>query len=284
MQVRPIEHADVPSAIALMKRGFPAPARESWAEFLDNIHARQGQELVGPMGYLLRKSDTDVGILLTFRSKRETASARSVDVVNLSGWYIDEPYRWYAPMMLKKVLNDKTAIFTDLSASEDVLKILPAFKFSPWTEGVLITSLPQSLSHYRRDASVLRIDQVPVGAISNSELALLRDHEKLGCRACALKVNGIYHPLVFATRKRRNIPHAYLIYAPDRKIVLSALGNLCAHLLLRGQFLLAMDCDEAECSGAGTFRASDWRKHYAGPVNADGIDYAYSEFVYMGCA
>lgn len=284
MQVRPIEQADVPSAIALMQRGFPEPAAASWPEFFENVNARQGNELVGPLGYLLRKDENDVGILLTFRSKRDLASSHSVDVVNLSGWYIDEPHRWYAPMMLKRVLSDKAAIFTDLSASEDVLKMLPAFKFRPWTEGVLLTSLPQSFFRYRRDASVLHVDQIPPGAISETDLVLLKDHEALGCRACILEVRGAYYPLVFATRKRRNIPHAYLIFAPDRKIVLSALGNVCAHLLQHGHFLMAIDCNAAECSGIGTFRASNWRKHYAGPANPDGIDYAYSEVVYMGCA
>jgi len=99
-----------------------------------------------------------------------------------------------------------------------------------------------------------------------------------------LSVDGEHHPLVFATRRRRNIPHAYLIYAPDRKVVLAALGNVCAHLAMRGQFLVAMDCNEDECLGVGKFRPTTWHKYYTGPANPGSIDYAYSELVYMGCA
>ncbi len=45
-----------------------------------------------------------------------------------------------------------------------------------------------------------------------------------------------------------------------------------------------MDCNENECVGAGQFRPTTWQKYYTGPVDAGGIDYAYSELVYMGCA
>ena len=284
MQVRPIEGADVNSAIAIMQRGFPDPPNATWPEFFEHVKAKQARELVGPIGYLLRKDDRDVGIILTFRSQRTQANGTSVDVVNLSGWYIDEAYRWYAPMMLKKILKDKTAIFTDLTASEEVLKMLPAFKFKPWTEGVLMSSLPQSLSRYRRDVSIVRPEQSSTTTISDADMTLLRDHAALGCRTCILSVDGTHHPLVFATRWRRKIPHAYLIYAPDRQVVLSALGNVSAHLAKRGQFLIAMDCNENECVGAGQFRPTTWQKYYTGPVDAGGIDYAYSELVYMGCA
>ncbi|MFT7575732.1 MAG: hypothetical protein ACI9XZ_002113, partial [Alphaproteobacteria bacterium] len=130
----------------------------------------------------------------------------------------------------------------------------------------------------------VRPEQSSTTTISDADMTLLRDHAALGCRTCILSVDGTHHPLVFATRWRRKIPHAYLIYAPDRQVVLSALGNVSAHLAKRGQFLIAMDCNENECVGAGQFRPTTWQKYYTGPVDAGGIDYAYSELVYMGCA
>lgn len=283
MQVRPIDTRDVASAATLMERGFAPPPAITWAVFLNHLMTLQNHQLTGPIGYLLCKDGTDVGIILTLRSRRTRGDSPAADVVNLSSWYIDEPYRWYAPLMLKKVLRDKSAVFTDLSASEEVLKLLPALKFQPWTEGLLTTSLPQSLLSYRRDVSIVPFDKLDAGEISDGDITMLQDHARMGCISCVLKIDGAYHPLIFTVRRRRNIPHAYLIYAPDRQVVISALGNICAHLLKHAHFLVALDCNQDECVRLGSFRKTSWQKYFVGPAVTGGIDYAYSEFVYLGC-
>ena len=66
MRVRPIEGADVNSAIAIMQRGFPDPPNATWHEFFGHVKAKQARKLVGPIGYLLRKDDRDVGIISHF--------------------------------------------------------------------------------------------------------------------------------------------------------------------------------------------------------------------------
>ena len=283
MQVRPIEPTDIGTAAALVERGFAKPPMSTWPEFLNRLVNLEDRQLAGPIGYLLRKDNSDVGIILTLRSRRHQDCGATADVVNLSSWYIDEPHRWYAPMMLKKILRDKSAVFTDLTASEEVRKMLPALKFQTWTEGVLTTSLPQTIARFRRDASISSFDRLDADQLDAAQQAILHDHQTLGCISCVLSVNGTDHPLIFKTRYRRGIPHAYLIYARDRAVVMSALGNICLHLLGHGHFLVAMDCNENECVGAGLFRRTAWHKYFAGPGNPQGIDYAYSELVYLDC-
>jgi len=283
MQVRPIESSDIASAVTLAERGFASPPTTTWAAFFDRLTNLQGSQLNGPIGYLLRKDDTDVGIILTLRSRRRRNNDNAADVVNLSTLYIDEPYRWYAPIMLKKILREKTAVFTDLTASEDVRKLLPALKFKTWTEGVLTTSLPQCMPRYRRDVSIIRHDKVDLARIEPADRALLDDHAQMGCISCIMDVDGAYQPLIFQHRYRRKIPHAYLIFAHDREVVMSALGNICLHLLKHGHFLLALDCNEDESRHAGSFRKTTWHKYFNGPANTRGIDYAYSELVYLDC-
>ncbi len=284
MELRPIERSDIGSAGAITGRGFATPPKTTWAAIFDRLANLQGKHLTGPIGYILRKDDADVGIILTLRSPRSNAHEHAGNVVNLSGWYIDEPYRWYAPMMLKKILREKDTVFTDLTASVEVSKMLPALKFKEWADGVLTTTLPQSLAQYRRGVAIVAYDKIEPGKIDAAQLALLQDHAQMGCISCVMTIDGTHHPLIFITRYRRNIPHAYLIYAGNREVVLSALGNITFHLLRHGKFLLALDCNEDEAPRAGSFRRTTWHKYFSGTEKHRGIDYAYSEFVYLNCS
>lgn len=281
MKIEPVHSQNLDSAIVLLERGFPERSREFWSNGIAALNRDLGAALDGPIGYLLQDKDTPVGVVLSLRSRRFGAGEQSTNIVNFSGWYIDEPYRWYAPLMLKKIFRKVDAVFTDLTPSTSVMQMLPALKFHQWSEGTMLATLPQMISRYRSDVSVLRPDELKEKDCGAVTMKLLRDHERMGCVVCFLKIENSYHPLIFRRRRRGLIPHGYLIYAPNRKLVLSALGNICLFLLKYGIFAVAVNCDRTECPPLGIFRRSEFRKHYRGTFDAERIDYAYSEMVYF---
>lgn len=276
--LEPIETDRLDEAGTVLSRGFPARDGSFWHDGLrrlDDFHSRQG---LGPCGYLMRRAGETVGIILTMRSRREGAGQPAA-VVNLSSWYIDEPHRWMAPRMLKRVLEE-AAVVTDLTPSPRVLQMMDHFGFEPWTEGAHIAALPLSAVRPSRGYRVAS-DSRTLAGLSPGDARIAEDHLALGCTVAGLVGEAGITPLVFSPLWRRGVRSARLVYAADRAAVAAALGPVARFLLKRGFLSAELPGDAAERLPGAWFTPRARPTFFRGPMRRSAIDHAYSEFVFL---
>ncbi|HEX8415994.1 MAG TPA: hypothetical protein VF641_00180, partial [Methylobacterium sp.] len=241
--LRPIDTAALSDALAVLERGFPERTRPFWeAGFArwDALIPDDGGR--GPPGYILRAEGADVGVMLTFRSRRAGPDGAAYTQVNLSSWYLDAAHRWKAPMMLRRIVGDGQAVFTDLSPSPAVDRINAALGFDLWSDGTLIAgALPWAAMRSRRPARVLSLAESPAHLLAREEQALLERHAAIGCIAAVLHEAGSVSALLFRTTRIKRIPAAQLIYVDSRQRLIDHLPVVMRFLLARGIVLLSID-------------------------------------------
>lgn len=280
MQLRTIEKKDWGEATDILMKGFPHRSLTHWANGFRRLENLKDTGLTDRIGYFLEHEGRNIGITLTFRTKRPAARGKLKEFVNLSGWYVDDAFRWYAPRMLSEVLREDGVLFTDLTPIPAIREMLPRLDFRPWNEGVLAASLPQIAGMWRKGARVVTLDRIPDGALLENERKLLEDHEELGCISCAIQSGGQFHPLVLQKKMHKGVPCARVIYAPSRKFLVRHLANVLGFLLRKGIFVIFVECDADECpAGTVFFRRSI--KFFKGEIDRDVIDFAYSEMVLL---
>jgi hypothetical protein len=281
--LRPIDHAVVPDAIALLCRGFPEQAQSFWEAGLAEIerlhaHFDQGD---APLGYLMSMAERDVGVLLTCRSARRRPDGSLYPVVNLSSWYVDPNFRLLAPMMLRRVVAESGSLYTDLTPSHGVARINPQLGFELWNDGMMIAgSLPWAAMP-AGTAEVLPFDAGSDAGLHPQDRDLLAWHADRGCMAALLNDADRSQPLLFRMIRRKGVPFAHLIYAESRIAVTQNLAPIMRYLLARGVFLLCVDAIKSDCPLGTKFwptRKTFWK----GEMRRDRIDYAYSELVLLG--
>lgn len=276
--LEPIETDRLDEAAAVLSRGFPARDGSFWHDGLrrlDDFHGRHG---LGPCGYLMRRAGETVGVILTMRSRRE-GQGRPAAVVNLSSWYIDEPHRWMAPRMLKRVLEEE-AVITDLTPSPRVLQMMDHFGFEPWTEGGHIAALPLSALRASNGYRVAA-DGATLAGLSPGDARIVEDHRALGCIVAGLVGAGGVTPLVFSPLWRKGIRSARLVYAEDRQAIAAALGPIARFLLKRGILCAELPGDSRERLPGAWFTPRARPTFFRGAMRRDAIDHAYSEFVFL---
>lgn len=281
LKLTEIDANNLETASNVLKRGFPEREDCFWFDVLNEIMRAGERGILLPIGYILLHDSAAVGVVLTLRSRRRLEGGPDRTMVNLSSWYIDEPHRWYAPMMLKRIMQDTEDIYTDLTPSESVMEMLPRLGFSQWTEGVALAVLPMAFNRFGKDVSVVPRLLLEQGELSESSRKNLEAHERAGCLTCVLKHDGRADPIILKRFSFRGVPAASIIYAPSRTRVLSNIGNICTHLLRHGIFVVEVNCNQNECPPLSIFRNRPLRKHYKGLLDADQIDYAHSELVYL---
>lgn len=281
MQLKPIERNDWDAAASVLVRGFQERPPSFWSDGLARLQSNDPTGITRNIGYLLQNDGKNVGIILTFRTSRTDRDGSRRDIVNLSSWYVDRCFRWYAPSMLKQLVGERDAIYTDLSASPRMSRVLHALQFSEWNQGLLAASLPQTMFAWRRGARVYGLDDAPAGALTDADRRMLEDHARMGCIVCVLIDRGVYHPLIFLRRVRRGIPFARLIYAPSRRAVIASLPNILYFLLRSKVALVVMESDRDECPRYCFFFKDRARKFYKGNFDSDRIDFAYSEAIFF---
>jgi hypothetical protein len=280
VKLLPIADDDISQAVGLLVHGFPRATEAFWRQGIERARDFMPKDTGWPLGYLLDVGKGAAGVILTFPSYRYGEKARPRLVVNLSSWYVAVPHRGVAPMMLIRLLADDAPVYTDLSPSPAVLKILEHLDFTPWNEGVVIASWPQVLAAPGRQSSIQPLSRLPQDALPAKERKILEDHRRLGCLAAALHDGTTYHPLIFLRTRLRGIPVGHLIYAHSRELILANLRPVTAFLLRNGIPLFSMDADRRECPRGAFFRP--WGiKAFRGAFSRDRIDFAYSELVYL---
>lgn len=282
MALRPIDPAYLAAAVGILAIGFPKATALFWEHSLEKLRAFGGNKEAGvPIGHLLMADEKPVGVILTPARVRTRPDGTRQKVINLSSWYIDPAHRWRAPVMLRAVTRDRDALYTDLTPSPEVQKLLPAFGFKPVNRGLKRLFTPFALIARRLFGRVRDLKQVPAEAITAPTRALLEHHRDLDCMPCALQAEGRWHPLLFKARTVRRLPAAELVYCEDRKVLDRHMAAVARYLLRRGKlFLIIEDRTAPLVAEPGEPQAGV--RFAKGQHDPDETDYAGSELCILG--
>lgn len=266
------------AAAGLLREGFPSRSLAFWQDGLKRLSDYSNDTDAGPIGSMLMADGLPVGVLLTIR-RRDARTNRKI--VNLSGWYVREEHRWYAPRMLLSALSDSAVVYTDLTPSKAAAAMNDRLGFRTIGYDVHLLPLPVLAIAGRRQGRLRSIDDLPDGALSAPMLHDLARHRTLGCIVTIIEAGGKFYPLVFDTFRRKGIPIARVIYAECNDLIVANLGPLSRHLFARGIPLLSLRMPE----GSTLPRSWLWQRGLRYQVKGDWderkIDELYSERVLL---
>lgn len=238
----PIDASNCGYAFDLLGRGFPLSTRKFWENAVERLSCSGGNaEAAVPIGYLMTANEKPVGVMLTPSSIRRHSDRQEQRIINLSAWYMEPEHRWRAPVMLRNILKDRGAIFTDLTPSPSVQLMLPALGFRPISRGTAIYVAPFAAMAGPAHSRLVDIDDVAQSAIAQETRALLLSQHAFGCFSAAFTLNGTVHPLQFKAWRWRGIPVAQLIYCESNSAVIANIGAVGRYLVRRRRPLLLMD-------------------------------------------
>ena len=280
--MRPIDPAYVAAAVAVLSIGFPKATALFWQSALDRLRAFGGNAEAGvPIGHLLMADDKAVGVILTPARMRTRPDGTRQKIVNLSSWYIDPAHRWRAPVMLRAVTRDADALYTDLTPTLEVQKMLPAFGFKPINRGLKRLFTPFKALAVRLSGRVRDLKSVPAGSVAEPTHALLESHRALDCLPCALKAGERWHPLMFKARRVRRLPAAELVYCEDHALLERHMAAVARYLLRRGKLFLIIE-DRTSMSDGEQLEPQPGLRFVKGGHDPSRTDYAGSELCILG--
>lgn len=254
----PIDGTNCGHAFDLLGRGFPTRAKRFWEIALERLLSRPGgnAEAGVPAGYLMTADARPVGIMLTPASVRKHLDKRAQRIINLASWYLEPEHRWRAPIMMRSILQDRQAIFTDLSPAPHVRRILLALGFKPINRGIVVNVTPISSmvgsAHNRLDD----LESVVEPTIAQETRELLLSQHEFGCFSAIFTRNKTVHPLQFKARRWHGFPAAQLTYCENNSALLENIGAVCRYLVRRGKPLLLMDVPPSGEVGGFEWRSS----------------------------
>ncbi len=249
--LRPFGPQDRAQVQRLLVEGFPERGDAFWQKALDRLFAWPGNHAADfPPGFFWIEKDEPVGIILTPASPRTRADEALPPVVNVSSWYVRDSHRWKAPLMLRALFRDERVIFTDLTPTPDVQKMLPAFGFVPGCDGIEWIGTP-FFAYRRKKARVLPWQPGMVLAAGSPPDSLITEHIAWGCTVLVLEHGEARHLVVLKPMRARGLPAARVLFAGCRAALEAGLPALSRHMLLRGTLVLHIDARSEARRGPG---------------------------------
>ncbi len=240
LEVRDDEGID--RAIEVLVRGFPERAPGFWRAGFERMRGLGGNWRADvPLAYLLPGEPRDVGVLLTPAVLRESRGAPPARIVNLSSWAIDEPHRWRGPAMLRAVLKRHEAVFTDLTPSTEVARMLPALGFEPICAGTTLHLLALDAAVPARGARMVDPDDPALRRALGPDADALAAHRAIGCRVGVLAAPDALVPLVFRPIRVRRLPAVELLYCTDHRLLVRHRAAVARWLTVNGIALMVTD-------------------------------------------
>lgn len=279
IDLRPIDRSGLDAATEMLVRGFPERSRDFWVSGLHRILTIHDVTADHPIGYMMTVGGQDAGIILTIPSPQLNGARASV--AHLAAWYIDQPHRWLAARMMKKVVAANDSVFLDLTPNAASKVINEKLGFSLLNEGFFIYLLPLAAWRTGGTARLVAFD-ASAHELSEDERRIVEHHRKLGCIVGLLRKAGRLSPMIFSRMQRRGLPGARLILADSKADVTDNLGAISRFLLRQKVLFLRMDATRKD-SSAGSF-ASRWTEptYIKGARDRADTDFTYSEFVLLG--
>jgi hypothetical protein len=136
LRCRQIEKADIEAVSSLLARRFPAHGRRFWLAAFAQLTRHDTPAGLPKYGYLLESDGAVVGAILLICSTIP-AGTTTVTRCNLSSWYVDPPFRAYAPLLVSHALGHKDVTYLNVSPAPHTRPIIEAQGFSRYCDGSL---------------------------------------------------------------------------------------------------------------------------------------------------
>ena len=271
---------DQAQAIALLGEGFPHVRLDVWRAGFQRLRETPPPGSSDAIGCFLNQAGSVKGLSLAISrspaSERETAST-----TNLSSWYIAPPMRHRALWMFQNMTTDPGRIYTDLSPTTTVARLIQLVGFRLISSQTLLIPTPALASLRSPLPSVVPTSQTLDATDDGSLRSTLQDHLDLGCKVIGLEDGSRVQPLVFAIKRRAKlIRTVQLIYTGS---VPALLKNMCAisnYFLRRGVMLIEAQVPDDAVFDFGC--VPYFKRRYAkGSYPKGVVDQLYSEAVYF---
>lgn len=279
-----IDEQNVGDVVDLLSSDFRSRSREFWASGIEKLMASPAHaEQKRPVGYTLQADGALVGVGLTAETPdwhpelAETGKRR----INLASWYIKPEYRWRLPVLLRKMLKDKAATYTDLSPTPKVQPILESLGFDPLNNGVLVVNLAAAAVQSCSEGTISEeLSEYKDPALCR----MIKEHESYGCLSFEIADAEKSTPLLLKSSSLKRVPALEVIYCQDADLLRTCLPLLASHLVKRGYLAMVLDVPVGVASHTSwsQFAFPQRRRRYAKNATAtNGIDRTYSEMVFF---
>ena len=277
--IAPIDGTNHSLAVALLAKGFPCHAAPHWADALERIRRFGGNAALDlPIGHVMTIDGQPAGVALTIASRRADGCPEPQTHINFAAWYVEPAYRWRAPLMLRAVTRMPCDVLTDLTPSDPVRALLPAFGFRQITRGVAIT--PAAL--HRGGGRVLALEAAGADRMAPGLRALLLAHAPFGNIPALLECrDGTAVALAFRRLRWRGLPMARVIYCGSNRKLFDHLGAVSSFLRGHGVALIKLEAPMDMPPPPGWLRAGRELKFARGPMPPDVTDYLGSELALL---
>lgn len=277
--LEPFSAADWPMARRILLEGYPQTPANFWDAGFRRMQNVPPGPATAQIGSLLREGDRLLGIgLLIPGGEGWRLGPRRI---NASSWTILPEARHCALWMARQGMDDKSAIYSALTPIPSAARLLHRIGFRAATHQTMLGLTPRLARLPRTPGRVLNAGETLAALADDPFHRVLEDHRRLGCLVCAIDTGEALVPLVLCARRRwRWLPVAEVLYTPSHEVILAHAGALARHLLASGYLILEFDAHEhldAPFPCTRLFR----RRFARGPYDRDGIDYLYSELVYL---
>lgn len=283
-----IDHSNIAQAVDLLVKGFPTRTPAFWEAGLAKMLASPVHHAGShPVGYLLEANGKAVGVGLTAvgPSPRPAPNGTLAPKrINLASWYVDPDQRWRMPILLRRMMADKAAIYTDLTPTPEVQPLLKSLGFQPMNSGVTVVNLAAAalLPGAGFAVSGLRADDL--GSIAEPDRTLVSDHLSYGCIGLQFKRDGQNALILMKPSYAKGIPVLQIVYCADNELVRNALPDIARFLIKKCHFCLVLENAPGRVpsrSFVNVVMPMRRKRFIKNSAVGPGTDFTYSELVFF---
>ena len=260
--------SDLEGIIDLLTVGYEHNrTREYWVRTIGRMAVHPTPPGFPQYGVMLESNGVPVGVLLMICTMID-----GVVRCNESSYYVAEPYRCYAPVMVKRAHRFKNATYLNITPSRHTWPMLEAQGYKRLCDGF----------YFALPLLCRPLPGVSVGdcaRLEPFESELLAAHASYGCIALVCEHQGIAYPFVFAIRHKYGVRLAHLVYCRnqiDFRLVAGAVGRA---LVKRGILAVLLDADGPINLPGKYF---EMPKYWMGAERPRQGDLAYTELAMLG--
>jgi hypothetical protein len=282
LRCRLIDKADIGAVASLLARGFPVHDRGFWLDAFAQLTRHEPPAGLPKYGYLLESAGVAVGAILLICSSIRAGGTETIRC-NLSSWYVDPPFRAYAPLLVSQALRHKDVTYLNVSSAPHTRPIIEAQGFSRYCDGIFI-ALPMLNGLFSGPRiRVFDAAEQPDADFDAGDQQMLRQHAAHGCISLWCATSGRASPFVFRPRMVRGvIPCAQLIYCRDVADFVRCAGPIGRQLARRGRPFIIIDANAAIPGLFGWYSPGNMPKYFKGPLRPRLGDLAYTEHAVLG--
>lgn len=286
IRCREITEADIDAVAELLTRGFVGRSRDYWTQGLRRQATRDVPDGYPRFGYMLDHDGAPVGVLLLLYTSR-TVDGETTVYCNLSSWYVEQAFRYYAPMLTRIAQKNKEVTYVNISPASWTWPIIETQGFNSYCSG-LFFSLP-ALARVR---SGMTIETVSSGAktiegLPSADVELLTRHARYGCLSLVCRTaDGETLPFILMPMRIRRgwiaPPAMQLIYCRDIADYVQCAGIIGRLLLRHWKISVLLDSNGPIPGLAGLYSEARGRKYFKGPHRPRLADLTDTELVLYG--